>query len=52
MMSTMPKSTSKPKADAGVDPDRLVRQSDGGYRSADGRFVVEQANGRWFLADH
>ena len=52
MISTMPKSTSKPKADAGVDPDRLIRQSDGGYRSADGRFVVEQANGSWFLADH
>lgn len=48
----MPKSTSKPKADAGVDPDRLIRQSDRGYRSADGRFVVEQANGSWFLADH
>jgi hypothetical protein len=52
MVSSMPKSTSKPKADASADPDRLIRQSDGGYRSADERFAVEQANGSWFLADH
>ena len=45
----MPKTASKkPKAD---DPDRLIRQSDGGYRSTDERFVVEQANGSWFVAD-
>ena len=47
----MPK-TKSPNADAGADPDKLIRQPDGGYRSADGRFVVEQANGSWFLADH
>ena len=41
----------KPTADASADPDRLIRQSDGGYRSADERFVVEQANGSWFVAD-
>ena len=45
----MPKSTTKPGADG--DPDRLIRQPDGGYRSADERFVVEQANGSWFVAD-
>jgi hypothetical protein len=48
----MPKTRAKPTADAGADPDRLTRQSDGAYRSADDRFVVEQANGSWFLADH
>jgi hypothetical protein len=47
----MPKTASKkPKADASTDPDRLIRQP-GGYRSADERFVVEQANGSWFVAD-
>lgn len=45
----MPKSTTKPGADA--DPDRLIRQPDGGYRSADERFDVEPANGSWFVAD-
>ena len=48
----MPKSTSRPKGETTADPDRLMRQPDGGYRSADDRFVVEQANGSWFLADH
>ena len=47
----MPKKSAKPDATS-ADPDRLIRQSDGGYRSADQRFVVEQANGSWFLADH
>ena len=52
MVGEMPKTTSKkPRADASADPDRLIRQSDGGYRSADERFVVEQANGSWFVAD-
>jgi hypothetical protein len=44
----MPKAA-KPARDE--DPDRLVRQTDGGYATPDARFVVEQANGSWFLAD-
>ena len=48
----MPKTSKKPsKADAGSEPDKLIRLPDGGYRTADERFVVEQANGSWFLAD-
>lgn len=41
----------KPKAPAGADPDRLVRQPDGGYRTGDERFGVAQANGSWFVTD-
>ena len=48
----MPKTSAKTATDAGTDQDRLKRQPDGAYRSADDRFVVEQANGSWFLADH
>jgi hypothetical protein len=40
------------KAPAPLDPEALKRQPDGGYRSGDGRFSVEQANGSWFVADH
>jgi hypothetical protein len=43
----MPKRVAKPDA----DPDKLVRQSGGAYRTADERFDVEQSNGMWFLAD-
>jgi hypothetical protein len=45
----MPKAT-KPKPSD--DPDKLIRQADGGYATGDARFVVNQANGSWFLADH
>lgn len=44
----MPKAA-QPASD--TEPDRLVRQPDGGYTTPDGRFAVEQANGSWFLAD-
>jgi hypothetical protein len=33
------------------DPNRLVRQKAGGYRTADERFDVQGAAGRWFLTD-
>ena len=45
----MPKAKAKTKA--APDPDRLVRQPDGGYRTEDERFGVSQANGTWFLTD-
>ena len=38
-------------ASAPPDPDKLVRQQDGSYRSGDARFAVEQSNGSWFVAD-
>ena len=47
----MAKAHAKASAKPETDPDRLIRQPDGGYRSADERFSVEQANGSWFLAD-
>lgn len=39
------------KADAPADPDKLLRQEAGAYRTADGRFEVRQAAGEWFLVD-
>lgn len=39
------------QGDAAADPDSLVRQSAGAYRSADGRFTVEQSDANWFLVD-
>lgn len=49
-MNGMPAKKS-PKATASADPDRLVRQPDGSYRSGDERFGVAQANGSWFVTD-
>jgi hypothetical protein len=34
-----------------VDPDKLVRQTAGRYRTADGRFEVRDAGTGWFLVD-
>ena len=39
------------KADATADPDKLVRQQAGTYRSADDRFEVREADSNWFLVD-
>ena len=44
--------TQKQAKESADDLDALKRLPDGGYRSGDGRFTVEQANGSWFLADH
>jgi hypothetical protein len=47
--------TRKPKADATAaapaDPDSLVRQTAGSYRSGDGRFEIRQSDSSWFLID-
>ena len=43
----MPKRTT----DAPSDPDKLVRQSAGSYRTADDRFEARQAALGWFLVD-
>jgi hypothetical protein len=32
-------------------PNELVRQRAGEYRTADGRFRIEQAGGGWFIVD-
>jgi hypothetical protein len=39
------------KADAGDDPNKLIRQKAGTYRTADNRFEVRQAALGWFLVD-
>lgn len=42
---------SKAKTNAPPDPDTLVRQAAGTYRSGDDRFEVRQADVGWFLVD-
>jgi hypothetical protein len=42
---------SKARTDAPPDPDKLVRQAAGDYRTADERFEVRQADVGWFLVD-
>ncbi len=41
----------KQKTDAPLDPDKLVRQSAGSYRTGDERFEARQADVGWFLVD-
>ncbi len=41
----------KRAADAPPDPDKLVRQTAGSYRTADDRFEARQAAQGWFLVD-
>ncbi len=45
------KAPAKAKADASADPDKLVRQQAGIYRTTDGRFEVREADVGWFLVD-
>jgi hypothetical protein len=55
MATATAKATSKAKAktkdNAAADPDKLVRQQAGTYRTADGRFEVREADVGWFLVD-
>src|SRR5687767_12255681 len=46
----MPAKRSK-RAPAEPDPDRLVRQQAGTYRTEDERFEVQQTDNGWFLVD-
>ena len=39
------------KTDASADPDKLVRQQAGTYRTGDDRFEVREADVGWFLVD-
>jgi hypothetical protein len=41
----------KAAAESAPDPDRLIRQKAGSYRTEDGRFEVEQADVGWFVVD-
>ena len=41
----------KQKTDAPPDPDKLMRQSAGSYRTGDERFEARQADVGWFLVD-
>ena len=41
----------KAKTDAHADPDRLIRQKAGSYRTADERFEVHQEGLGWFVLD-
>jgi hypothetical protein len=45
------KAKAKAKLDAPPEPDALVRQAAGTYRSGDDRFEVRQADVGWFLVD-
>jgi len=41
----------KKKVELAPDPDRLVRESAGTYRTEDGRFEIRQGGVGWFLVD-
>jgi hypothetical protein len=47
----MPKAKKPAKAEAAADPDKLVRQAAGTYRTTDGRFEVRDGGTGWFLVD-
>jgi hypothetical protein len=47
----MPRAKKPAGAEASADPNKLVRQQAGTYRTADDRFEVRQAGLGWFLVD-
>ena len=47
----MPKAEPTDKTDAPPDPNKLVRQQAGTYRTADDRFEIREADVGWFLVD-
>jgi hypothetical protein len=47
----MPKAKKPSNPPAAADPDKLVRQAAGTYRTADGRFEVRDGGTGWFLVD-
>lgn len=47
----MAKSKARDAADALSDPDKLIRNAAGTYRTADDRFEVRQADAGWFVVD-
>ena len=47
----MAKAKSSSKSDATPDPNKLVRQQAGTYRTTDDRFEVREADVGWFLVD-
>lgn len=50
-MAKAAKANATSRTDAPADPDKLVRQQAGTYRSADERFEVREADVGWFLVD-
>ncbi len=47
----MPATKKSPQTDAPADPDALVRQAAGTYRSVDDRFEARDAGTGWYLVD-
>lgn len=50
-MARAAKANATSKTDAAADPERLVRQQAGTYRTADERFEIREADLGWFLVD-
>ena len=50
-MAKAAKANATSKPDAPADPDKLVRQQAGTYRTADQRFEIREADVGWFLVD-
>jgi hypothetical protein len=50
-MAKAAKANATSKADAPADPDKLIRQQAGTYRTGDDRFEIREADVGWFLVD-